>query len=315
MNKLRLHIKWQLLRTRFYLERLELKAFIFSVSFFLLTLSALMFYYNLFQFTDFWQKWSVSGGNTFHFCEQNRMEQLIRQPSNTWSNLGYLVVGLFVITLGVHDLKYDGRKQSNNFLVRHPLFSILFGLSAIYLFIGSFMFHASLTLFFQKLDQTALYSVVIMLLTFNLYKIFPIIRFRNQYHSSAALMVAFAGVSNYLVYDTLYAININLLFPTLVAIVFITSCYYLLFVSKEHYFTGYMWAAVSIMLLAAIIWILDLTNTVCSPQSIFQGHALWHLFTAASILFYYLYYRSGAAPLQPLIQAKEERRRIRRGEL
>src|SRR4051812_40319119 len=177
MNQLEVHLKWQVLRTRFYLERLHVKAFFLPVFVFTLSTLCLSFYYYLFQNTDFWATWSTAGGNAFHFCEMNRMNELVRQPSNTWSNLGYLWVGLFALTLGVHDLKYPGRKASDNFLVRYPAFSIMFGLSAIYLFIGSFFFHASLSVFFQKLDQAGLYSVVIMMLTFNLYKIFPIVRF------------------------------------------------------------------------------------------------------------------------------------------
>ncbi|MCX6198625.1 MAG: ceramidase domain-containing protein [Bacteroidetes bacterium] len=315
MNKFRIHFKWQILRTRLYLERLEPKNFIFPLSLFLLTTSALLFYYNLFQFTDAWENWKPAIGNTFHFCERDHMDQIIRQPSNTWSNLGFLVVGLFTLTLGIQDLKYSERKQSDNFLVRYPVFSILFGLSAIYLFIGSFMYHASLTMFFQKLDQTSMCAVVVMMITFNLYKIFPLIRLGGTYRSSHALMVAVAVGINYFIYSTLYIININLLFPLLLVIVFITSCYYLFFVSKEHYFTNYMWAAFAILVVSSTIWILDRTNVACSPESIFQGHALWHLFNSFSILFIYLYYRSGTVPLERLIEAKKERRALRRGEL
>jgi hypothetical protein len=92
----------------------------------------------------------------------------------------------------------------------------------------------------------------------------------------------------------------------------------LLFISKEHYYTDYLWTAFAILLLAAIIWILDRTSVMCSPSSIFQGHALWHLFTAASILFIYLYYRSGTAPLHERverIEARRERRAQRRMKL
>ncbi len=312
MFNFRIHFKWQVLRTRLYLERLHVKAFFLPTVIFTVSTLSLVFYYSVFQFTHFWENWNLAGGNTFHFCETNRMEQLVRQPSNTWSNLGYFVVGLFALTLGIHDLKYSERKKSDNFLVRYPIFSILFGLSAIYLFLGSFLYHASLTVFFQKLDQAGMYSVAVMVLAFNLYKIFPLIRIRGKYKSSHALIVAFAVGFNYLLYSTLFTININILYPSLVTIVFLTSCYYLMFISREHYFTNYMWAAFSMLMLATIIWLLDRSNTVCNPDSIFQGHALWHLLTAASIFFIYLYYRSGTVPLNEVILVREERRARRR---
>ena len=312
MNKLELHIKWQVLRTRFYLERLRLKAFFLPLFVFILSTLALSLYYYLFQYTDFWENWNLAGGNTFHFCEMNRMNQLVRQPANTWSNLGYCVVGLLVITLGVHDFKNTERRKSGNFLVRHPMFSILFGVSSLYLFLGSFLYHASLTVFFQKLDQGGLYSVVVIVLAFNLYKIFPLVRIRGKFRSSHAIMIFFTVALNYLLFNTLLKVNINIIFPTLVTVAFLTSYFYLLFVSREHYYTKYLWAGLLIFILATIIWLLDRTNTVCSPESVLQGHALWHIFTAGSLMFIYLYYRSGKAPLDEIILLREQRRERRR---
>lgn len=304
--------KWQLLKTRLYLEHLRTHQFYLPAFIFILATCSLIFYYSLYKFDNIWGHWAQAGGNAFHFCEADRMDQLIRQPSNTWSNLGYFLVGLFALTLGVQDFKKEGRKESDNFLVRYPIFSVMFGLSMVYLFFGSFLYHASLTSYFQKLDQTGLYSVIVMIITFNLYKIFPLVRIKGQWKSSHALMVAFAVGFNYLIFTRLWLVNINLLFPTLVLVVFLTSIYYLLFVNREHYFTNYMWAAFAILLLAGIIWILDRTNTVCSPQSIFQGHALWHILTAASVFFIYLYYRSGTVPLKEVIAVKDERRALRK---
>ena len=239
------------------------------------------------------------------------MNQIIRQPANTWSNLGYLLVALFALTLGINDLKQRERKESDNFLVRHPTFSILFGLSALYLFIGSFMFHASLSSYFQKMDQTGVYSIAIIILAFNLYKIFPVFRFKGSWKSSHSIMMVLTVVLNYVIFVKLWLININVLFPAIMSLVFITSCYYLLFVSNEQYFTNYLWTALTVLILASIIWILDRTNIACSPESIFQGHALWHLLTAASMLFIYLYYRSGTVPLAETISVKEQKRLAR----
>ena len=311
MVKIQVRIKWQLLRTRLYLQHLKPRAFVLPLSVFLLATLALVSYYGLFRFTDFWQPWSPAGGNAFHFCESNHMDQLIRQPSNTWSNLGYFLVALFMLTMGVNDLKQSGRKASDNFLVRYPVFSILFGLYAMYLFIGSFLFHASLSSYFQKMDQTGVYSIAIIVLAFNLYKIFPVFRFKGTWKSTHTLMAITTLVLNYVIFEKLQRININILFPVIMALVFLTSCYYLLFVSNEHYFTNYLWAALSALILASVIWILDRTNVACNPNSILQGHALWHLLTAVSILFIYLYYRSGTVPIAETIALKEERRRAR----
>jgi Ceramidase len=312
MGKFSIRVKWQVLRTRLYLESLPAKAFVLPLVVFALSCAAFLTYYNIFRLTNQWGTWSVAMGNAFQYCELNRMDQLIRQPSNTWSNLAYFLVGLFALTVGVHDLKNAQRKQSSNFLVRYPVFSLMFGLSALYVFAGSFLFHASLTLTFQHLDQAGLYSVIVMVLTFNLYKIFPVLRFKGQYKSSHALLIAFALGFNYLIFTRLWLIDINVLFPALIAVAFLTSLYYLLFVSKTHYYTQYLWAAFIILLLAGIIWILDRTNVVCNPTSALQGHALWHIFTAVSMLLIYLYYRTGSVSVAEAIALREQRRQNRR---
>lgn len=312
MGNFSVRVKWQVLRTRLYLERLHIKAFILPAIVFVLSCVGVLYYYNAFRFTNIWETWAVAGGNAFEYCELNRMDQLIRQPSNTWSNLAYFIVGLFALTIGIHDLKYAERKQSHNFLVRHPIFSLLFGLSALYVFVGSFLFHASLTRTFQHLDQAGLYSVIVMVLTFNLYKIFPVMRVKGQYKSSHAVMIAFALGFNYLIFTRLWLIDINVLFPILIAITFISSLCYLLFVSKTHYYTQYLWAAFIVLLLAAIIWIFDRTNVACNPTSALQGHALWHIFTALSMLLIYLYYRTSTVPVEEMISFREEKREMRR---
>src|SRR3972149_1351435 len=54
---------------------------------------------------------------------------------------------------------------------------------------------------------------------------------------------------------------------------------------------GYFIAALSIYVLAQIIWTLDLNHIVCDPNSLFEGHAGWHVLTALSAGLLYLCYR------------------------
>ena len=145
--------KMHILGERLELEHLRFRAFYLPILIFLLITFTLINVYHTYQHYDLWSNMQEAVGNAFHFCEANRMDEAIRQPSNTWSNLGYLLVALFALTLAVHDYKNKERRESENFLVMYPFFSVLYGLSCLYLFFGSFMYHASLTLLFQKFDQ------------------------------------------------------------------------------------------------------------------------------------------------------------------
>jgi dihydroceramidase len=44
--------------------------------------------------------------------------------------------------------------------------------------------------------------------------------------------------------------------------------------------------------LAFLIWVLDITKVVCSPESVIQGHALWHMLGALAGWCLYRYYES-----------------------
>lgn len=291
--------KASILRERLELEHLRLRAFYLPAIIFLLTTLTLLNIYHTYQHYDLWSGMPEAGGNAFHFCEANRMDEAIRQPSNTWSNLGYLIVGLFALTLAVHDYKKKDRRASGNFLVMYPFFSVMYGLSCLYLFVGSFMYHASLTMLFQKMDQTGLYSVICMILILNIYKINPYIYHKGEWKSTQGLAKLIIIILNIAFFKWLWKLEINILVPVMLIIAISTSVYYIRKVSNTAYFVKYMYAAFFILFGAGSIWMLDRQGVACSPQSVVQGHAVWHILTAVSMFFIYLYYRSGTLQTVP----------------
>jgi hypothetical protein len=95
---------------------------VFSWPFFgtLIFSAGLFILYKLNQYIDPWQSWRQALGNATNFCEMNRFDQLIVQPSNTWSNLGYIIVGLMFISIAKNDHKYEHRHHVNNLLAKFP---------------------------------------------------------------------------------------------------------------------------------------------------------------------------------------------------
>lgn len=240
----------------------------------------------------FWDGLEAAMGNAFHFCETNRMDEIIRQPSNTWSNLGYLFVAIVVLTLAVHDLRLPDRRINDNFIIRHPIFTILFGLSSLLLFVGSFLYHASLTALFQRMDQAAMYSLVLLVIAINGYRLFPRWRLLKRWRSSHGLAVALFTVSLWSIFSHISVLNINWWFPGLTAVAFGSSTVYLWMSGHGLHFSRYLKVAFGILAVAGAIWGLDRSHALCNPDSWVQGHALWHLLTAASALMLYLFYRS-----------------------
>lgn len=270
------------------------RARVFSWPFFgtLIVASGLFVLYKLNQYVDPWQTWRQALGNATHFCELNRFDQLIVQPSNTWSNLGYIIVGLIFIGIAKNDHKYEHRHNVNNLLAKFPGFSYLIGFSALYMGFGSFMYHATLTYFFQKLDQTGMYFLLIGFISYTLFKIFPKIKYKGKLYVSNKFFIVAAIIIQLLFFFFLWKLPINILFPALILVFFITNFILIAKIRNSVSVISLLKASLITFLIAASVWVLDITNKLCSPTSIFQGHALWHLINTASIFLIYLYYRS-----------------------
>lgn len=267
---------------------------VFSWPFFgtLIFSAGLFILYKLNQYIDPWQSWRQALGNATNFCEMNRFDQLIVQPSNTWSNLGYIIVGLMFISIAKNDHKYEHRHHVNNLLAKFPGFSYLIGFSALYMGFGSFMYHATLTFFFQKLDQTGMYFLFISFLAYVLFKLFPQIKFRGKTYVSNKFFITAAIVVQLLFFFFLWKLPVNILFPSLTISFFIVNFILITKVKNSKSIISLLKASFITLLIAFSIWVLDITNKLCSPTSIFQGHAAWHLLNTASIFLAYLYYRS-----------------------
>lgn len=258
-----------------------------------LILSAGLFIlYKLNQYVDPWQSWRQALGNATHFCEMNRFDQLIVQPSNTWSNLGYIIIGLMFISIAKNDHKYEHRHNVNNLLAKFPGFSYLIGFSALYMGFGSFMYHATLTFFFQKLDQTGMYFLFVSFLAYVLFKLFPQIKFRGKTYVSNKFFIVSAIIVQLLFFFFLWKLPINILFPSLTLAFFAVNFILITKIRNSVSVLSLLKASFITLLIAFSIWVLDITNKLCSPTSIFQGHAMWHLLNTASIFLAYLYYRS-----------------------
>lgn len=285
-------LNWNEIKESFYMFNHKGSTFLVPLIITILTSIALVILYDIFRYHDFWTSMRPAVGNAQHFCELNRFGELIVQPSNTWSNFGFLLVGVTCISIGLRDIKYENRKNISNLLAKTPVFSILIGISVIILFIGSFMYHASLTWFFQKLDQNGMYFIVISFLAYNIYKFKPVITIKGQEKSSHPYVVVGAIALMVLFFTVIWRINIMILFPSLVLLFFAVNIINnQLFKDQRKTRAGILRAGGVSMLAASFIWIMDVTDVWCIPTSIFQGHALWHLLTASAIMIIYLYYR------------------------
>jgi hypothetical protein len=217
------------------------------------------------------------------FCEPVGLG-LIRQPVNTWSNLGFVIAGIMVFLFLVRDLTHPLPGDNLNLMRSRQIYPVVYGITAILIGLSSMLYHSSLTFFGQVLDILTMYLLASFMLFYNLSR-----RFRMK---SSTFFGWYAGVNILIGYISValpetrryifIAILVGILLTEGIAILRRTS----------NLKMTYLWSAFTCLALACTAWILDITATLCMPHSWFQAHSIWHLGMAGAIWFIYLYYRS-----------------------
>ena len=211
------------------------------------------------------------------FCEMPRTGKLILQPANSWSAFGYVFAGFLMIALS------RARDWASAF---PPIAASVFGISAITVGIGSVLLHGTLTLWGQFFDVLGMYLVSGFLLVSALAK-----WLRIPDRRAAILYVILCAIL-VVILATMPEVRRWLYAVVLVAAIILELVFARPLrpqIKTRYYFYGIIAKAV-----AFAIWNLDQHGQVCSPQSLFQGHAVWHLLGALALWFTFLYYRSEA---------------------
>ncbi len=214
------------------------------------------------------------------FCELPRAGELILQPANSWSSYGYAFVGFLMIILS---------RSTNWASGFHPQAAAVFGITAVFVGLGSVLLHATLTLWGQFFDVMGMY------LTSGFMLVCAIARWRNlSVRGAISLYLAVVGG----------LVTVLYLVPevrrSLFAVVLILAIITELTLARPLRLgvrLRYYWAGIVTKAIAFTIWNLDQRGIVCSPQSLLQGHAIWHILGAISLWLTFLYYRSERAGL------------------
>lgn len=224
-------------------------------------------------------EWSVyapaSCTTTRCFCELPRTGSLIVQPANSWSSYGYAFVGFLIIVLSQAHAWVSGF---------HKNAAAYFGVTAIFVGLGSVLLHATLTLWGQFFDVMGMYLVSGFML------VSAIARWRHMSVRGSVLLYL-SVVCGLLV--LLYIVpEVR---RSLFAVVLLAAIAFELILARplrRDVRVSYYLLGIIVKAVAFTIWNLDQHGLICQPDSLFQGHAIWHLLGAGSLWFTFLYYRS-----------------------
>jgi hypothetical protein len=205
--------------------------------------------------------------STLIWCEQ-QLCSWVREPANAWSNLSYVIFGIWMIN-HCWKTKYGHLRLLGSF-------SILIGLM-------SFFYHATSSFIGEVFDYSAMFFISTFFICM------AIARLRNWSYLKVkwwAVGILIPSIALLVKFKILGAF----LFGVQIAAAAIMEIQlYKRFPSKPHY--RWAFAAVSLFLAAYGVWTLDKERIVCSPTTHWiSGHAIWHLMTAAALLCMYRFY-------------------------
>ena len=300
-------------------------ALIASISFLFLffTLSAL----GLIQSTEA----SNLIGEASRWCERVS-GGLFREPVNTLSNLGFMIVGLYIFWILCND-----KRNSNNPFIGTNKISILYASVVIYLGPGSMLMHGTNTEWGAWADNLSMIMYIILPWLFNIYSmskwsinqflkiylgiviIYSVWRWFTDFELGINFNLFGVSIGLWVISEVLYrywspvfrlisgfvGFLVLMLFGTMPNEVFENFDEYwwvILFwlpaiLSNEQpkHSRTYKWFILGMIsyLSAFAIWLTGVPDhETCSPDSIIQAHGIWHLLTALATYFFFIHYRS-----------------------
>jgi hypothetical protein len=206
------------------------------------------------------------------FCEAS-LCAWIRQPGNTWSNIGFLVVAALI---------WRATAPAEDRHLRPMAWMVL----AIGL--GSAFFHASETRVGEWLDYGGMYLGSSYMTAVVLHRLFAPPRAVR----TAVFWVLFGlGMSTLLLEGPIVRhafMASNLFCPTGELLLALRR-------STRARSYRWFWAAYAAMTPAFVLWLLDEQRVLCDPENhLLSGHAAWHLLSALMYGASFLYYRQFA---------------------
>ena len=239
-----------------------------------------------------WAGWRESGElRRPAYRERIYEREVFRTRANTWSNLAYIVVGLYGVALGSRDLR---QPRSDTFLVRTPALSLAFGAACCCLGIGSGLFHASLTRLGQQFDVASMYPPLMVMIAVGIGRWIPSLRLGSRTLPTWPLLLVLTVLASGLLFYFKWSMSSPIVLKSLVGSV-AASTLLARFCSSRMLDGRWLLASSAALVVAVFCRQLDIAGRFSGPDAWAQGHALWHILTALSLGCVYAFYRSDAA--------------------
>ena len=200
------------------------------------------------------------------WCEEN-LCALVSAPANTWSNLAYVMIGLWMW------------RQARSLPSRGITF---YGPATVVVGVCSLAYHASYTFFFQFFDFVGMFVFLDLVIVSDLGRL-GFASPRRQRNLWLSLVVSSSAALPLLFFR---GIPIQLLVAMTVVVWLGLEITLLRARTGERWL---LWLSMGLAGVAGLFSAADLTGLYCDPSDhLLQGHAIWHVLTACSFYTIFL---------------------------
>jgi hypothetical protein len=266
-----------------------------------------------------WAAWGTYKSTSY--CEQARPDHFMSEHANSVSNIAFVAVGFVMWACGAADTVRErsavpvmsrnaAESRRRNHLTTFPVFSFLFGLSAVMLGFCSFVFHAHSSRFTQQLDVGGIYWVLAAPLFYTPLLFVNVNMARVRLVVLRAALIVLTLTTDVLMTWFKWSISASNAMKWMISFIVVLACLCMLvrkvprlaLLCVPHGQDRRRWTwrrfillgsgALATLGLAYLSRELDVTGKWCNPTSFLQGHAVWHVLVAAPLLMAYLMLRS-----------------------
>jgi hypothetical protein len=226
------------------------------------------------------------------FCERVH-DGFVKQPANTWSNVAFIFSGIYIGWLS-----YKNRFTANNLMTQTSFIPILFACIVVFLGPGSIAMHGSNGPWGGFLDLLSMFMISSFVFCYGLRRLLGMsdLMFGILFVISvvASCWVFLNPINNTTPFISLsewiFGLQLVLSFPVE------------LYLRHHHQTKSIMHRGIASMLTMMVafgIWNLSRTTEswFCDPESLIQGHAIWHILNALAAYFLFMYYVTEELPV------------------
>lgn len=211
----------------------------------------------------------------------------VREPANTWSNLAYVLLGVWMMLQARREGRGDGPGES----AERGRLATIFGAAAIVVGLTSGVYHASTNFLTQVLDFVGMYVFAGLPLLLNLHRL-GLLRRRLPVAGYVALVVVLTALT-----PLVRAAGLPIQGIVALLVLGILATEGLLAARGEAAPRRVFLLALALLTLGALASASDAARLVCDPSShVLQGHAIWHVLTALSLVAQWRFYRDALFP-------------------